>query len=94
MTTLYRGYNQSNILGSQYHIIRLSWSPQISRIVSKVNPFSEEICHTAQGTLKRNAIKHTFAQLLNMLPLYGPHIPKVIFKLLRCSNGKQPDLYL
>ena len=29
-----------------------------------------------------------------MLPLYGPHIPEVIFILLRCSNRKQPDLYL
>ena len=29
-----------------------------------------------------------------MLLLYGPLTPKVIFILLKCSNGKQPDFCL
>ena len=96
---LYRGFSLSNILGLQYlityhgHLISLKLSVKLT----KSNPFSGEISLTAQGTLKLNAIKHTFAQSLNMLQLYGPLkalILKVILILLRCSNGKQPDLCL
>ena len=54
MTILYRGYNQLNILGSQYHIIyhgHLKFL-ELSVKLTKYNPFSEEICHTVQETLK------------------------------------------